>query len=528
MVGTELGNVHNLQQGQGYATVVNQNALLEDALYQKKAGLLDKQAKKKEAIEDFGSFDPKAFYPDQKEIETIRNGVLDEFVRLQEKGIDNPFKATDPESRALQRTAKWGLAVGEVSKKKEEKYFEFVALLGNEEKAKKIKNADQIKTWFYETSPTKIVNEGIQFPEVEFYEPAIETLGPTYKLSKTWVDANGRPPSRDEAVEYAKQAMEDPSLNAPDGYVRGMTQMYNELMPEDKQKYIAKAKSKANGTLKDQVSFFMADRIYDAAGGEVDLGALMAEDAGKLNVSGSGNEAGANWTYVKGGEKEYATKRVNSMLKSNIGQIERDVEKKKLYGSIDNTPEQNFEKAFEHYYPIYLANIKRDFDPANADAGAGKDAESEAGFNRWLYNLTYGDEFEKQDASNFVWGSKSGDAGTVSAAKVLTPEEVSESIYKSYPKLRVGKVIPKPSFKNNLFVVDVKDKAKLSLMQEATLTNKERQEIIKITGKPDVAVYELNEKNTQIFRKIYKEGEKSQGSNYKPTQQSVESTFFDE
>ncbi len=535
MIGTDTGNVHNFQQGQGLATVVNQNALLEDALWQKKAGLLEKQRKKQEAISDFDSLDPKFSYLHQQEKLGYINRIQDKYISLQEKGVDNPFRATDPESQALQKEAKEALAVGVVSEEIGNYYTKIRDIFSDQEKVKKIKNVDEIKQWFHEVSATKVFKEKTPFPEIEFISPAFNTLGTTYELAKTWNDVNKRTMSKDEAIDYAGKAMTDPSLNEPDGYFQAMKQTYNELMPEDKQRYIGLASTKGKGTFNDELKFFVADQIWNASGGEVDLGEIMAEDAKKLNVSGSGNKEGDKWTYVKGGEKEYAAKRAHSKLKLNIGQIERDVEKRKLYGDVNNTPEQNYDAAFDYYYPIYLANITREFDPANTSGSGGADAEAEAGFNRWLYNLTQGNDFERKDAAMFGFGA--GDpqeGGVITSAEVFTPEMANSAFTKDPigPATKEFPLTKIPQFKHDVLVVDVKDKSKLTALQESNFVKDYGEDALeifrKMSGKKDIVIYELNEKNTQALRKFYKNSATSQGGHYKPTQQSIESTFFDE
>jgi hypothetical protein len=519
-IGSNQGNIHNLRQGEGFATTIDGRqtamALLNRQDQQNAAAAKAAAAKKKErdaAKKEFMSFDPAYFYADHAEVAGLVENVQQEAVRLMsEEGIADVHTSANPKAMQWQANKKYVTKVAQTSKDKEAWYMDMRKIRDDEKKASGISNWAEIEDFAYKNSPEQILKNGVPFPKPVFKTPAFDIVGETNKITKTWQELNkDKTMSPDDAMFMTKETFSNPAANEPSGFVAKINQIYNNLADADKKQFIAKAGKNGNTPEEE----FMAHRFLTYSGQRVDLEKEILTNVGKIGTSDVSIEEGKKTVSTKGVKdaENKVRKSVASTLKANDGQIERDVQDGK-YGDTGNTIEENYKAAEDYYTEIGLASIDTKYKESyNEGAGFG-DKEIDMSTDVWYDELNSGDPERAQEAALFLYGSKSstGD-GQVNSAKVmdglgipLSGAEISESPSKI------------ESVNNKFLLLDVERGFKAP--PGSKVIDFDEEEIKRLeeeTGLKNVQVFELTPTNRQAFKKLYKEGVKSQKAIYEPS-----------
>ena len=509
-----MARAHNLNQGQGYATVIDQRNTASYVLNRKdrleRQRLADEAKRRKASQAAFKDYDPEYFYAHDKELSAKVDNVVNKGKMLMNSGIDNPWTSTDPRAQSFQREAKETQRIAETSIQMKEHFVKQKAIYDNPEKRAKIKNWQEVMDFYHNTSPSDVIKNGTPFPSVQFKNPGFDTVGEFNKVVKDWQAVNkGKVMSSADADQIAKEIVANPAYQEEGSLLGAMGQQLAELGSEDKKKY--KNRAEKNGT--DPLFEFTKHKVMDYSGTRINLAEEMANSARKIKMSEYEKEEGGrrkSGTYLEN-EEEVVAAAVTSKLSEYSGQVERDVSEG-LYGDPDGSIKENMDAAKEYYSKIFKNALHKKHKDVKVGSGDGSE-EFEMSENKWYEDLKSANSLVSGHAANFLVGSEDLFEKTkVLGASVIKSEDIAGSVLFE----GVGPALEKGE---PYLIVDIKEeeggkRKKAKGLKETKLSEKEKTKLAKDTGYNNPRVFRLTPENRHIFEKRYRNAYKAQGKHY--------------
>lgn len=396
-VGTNIGRTYDGQQGTGFATILDYNPSADIAVANQKASekaaqekaKADAQAKRIAAHREMMKAKPDWWHRHDQEVDALWQGAQDFGAAAIAEGLD-PFTDSSENSvkfrQLLDKTELYAKA-SEEKRSSWEKFKEQVYT--NPEKAKKLKNIDEITEYFNNPSIIGEVEGGGKMPVPEWAEPLLDTQKAIMNaINLKAGDNKDYVPSMNDAYDIAGMLQTNPAYSEGFGSANSvMAQGFNRIKnnkdhPEIYEGYVARAAKKGV----DPYTQYLAETTYNAK-----TSSETTDDIAESIKVGS-KESEVEQGDVTIGSKRPAMsdkdieKAVRLKLSNKIGTVQREVDAG-IYGDPDWTLDKNMEAAVKH--TAKLVKQKQDTKYTRKEDEAGKSKkEAEKSRDEWYDAIT--------------------------------------------------------------------------------------------------------------------------------------------
>lgn len=409
-VGSQSGQVHSEKQGTGLATILQGDRALAamDEWEKLKFGERQKRAAEKDAaLGEMLKYNPQYWGKHATEMQGALNGLRDQFIDLQRKGIQNPFSGTDPASQAFQHQFVHVNAMAQTSKQLEGQFNADQTELRGKNPDDFDENSIIAKDQFYKQSLGDIVKSGGQPPVLQSKRPLLDEMNfwtPRWSVLESQHQSG-------PILDKDKKEFVQGTLAEPDAAKKAMTTASAWLAQQSPaQQQAFQQKAQQNGlSVVEQWGLDSFDR-YQKGKAPFDVDGSLNKVANQVKVT-TQSFSGPNGGYTK--EK---IPQAQSSLRAQIDTALSGDEAWKWMSDpqmLQNVPRDKGDNDAE-----YKAKVKKwMFDKAwplvsrantgssVSDKGEGEKKLKDSG-DLWYKTLIYGTPTNQKEAANFLIGGK--------------------------------------------------------------------------------------------------------------------------
>lgn len=411
MIGTNVGSVHEQQQGTGLATILQGNEAVDTYAQIWRVNQAntarkeqDRLQKRQAALGAIKGFAPEFFYKHQQEMSGAINDHVNKGAELIAAGIDDPFNSTDPRAVEWQKERNRIAAMSNASMQIKERWDGLQKQVAGANPDDYDADSLSGAVGFFNQPLSDIVAGGKTPPVLMKKRPYLDGMDFIGKRMSTWQQAAGEIPDDTEVRQFVKGIMDDPA-NRPqlmESYGSRLAQMD----AEDRQALTQRARA-AGAEPSEQLMFEDAKRYqkrrqpFDLKG-EINSAAQMAERG--VSYSEVSTPQGF-WKAPKKGSKEAAIKSaVDAAFNSDPRWME-------VYNREGQLP-RGAEETDAEYGNRVKAHMAKQLDPlvgvqtksGKTDRGADEQKQA-AGRDAFIADIRSGDQVRMQGAANILVGT---------------------------------------------------------------------------------------------------------------------------
>lgn len=420
-VGTNIGKVHTLRQGEGLATVLHGDGGAYLANYWERRGV-EKRAKFEEdkknreaSLAQFKAFKPEYWNKHTAEMTRHATAMRENYVGLLQLGIVDPYKSTDPRAQAFQKMTDEHRAMAQASGQMKSQFDQNRSLLNGADPTKYTAGSVGAQNEYFNRPLADIIKSGDQAPEMELQRPMMSTYSFWSERAKN-LDAqmNGNPVTTQDRERFVDGILADPATSPE--ITRAYRSALKQMGPEARAEVESRAKSNGNSVLK-QASIDDLQR-YEKAKTPLDLDKEVSEAIGDIKPA----------TYASTGPSGGSTGVNTKQLRTQTGQrarllVDGDPRIMDIYEQRGIVPRADEDDDGEYRAKVvnHLAGRMYDMIPkssAKTQTESGKaDAERTDSGNLWLQDVKSGKGELDNEAAGRLVGSKWKDMN-ISEARV--------------------------------------------------------------------------------------------------------------
>ena len=209
-VGSQSGQVHSEKQGTGLATILQGDrtlAAMDEWGKMQMASRQRRAAEKNAALEEMMKYNPQYWSKHAVEMQGAVNGLRDQFIALQSKGIQNPFSGTDPASQAFQHQFVHVNAMAQTSKQAEEQFKSAQTELRGKNPDDIDENSLIASNKHFNRTLDDLVKTGDQAPVLQSKSPLLDEMNYMSPRAQVFLDQHKDGPITDQAKKEFVQGL---------------------------------------------------------------------------------------------------------------------------------------------------------------------------------------------------------------------------------------------------------------------------------------------------------------------------------